>query len=110
MRPWVTEYFVRAMSTYLATNDFTAIIILENMGMDMHCDVHNEPNRDNILVPLEACCGSGWIESEEDEYALDTVEWRRGRVHHLRPGKPIHFSAQQPSRSCVRVLSHLPGC
>ncbi|CAE7395925.1 GIP [Symbiodinium natans] len=97
------KFELKAISVYTGHNNFTSLIVADDAGMGMHRDSHNEPHRENVLVPLDFCEGGGvWVESMPQEFTLDdewrkvpSGEWRRGRVRELQPGEPICFGPRR---------------
>ena len=101
LHPVATSYLVEAFKKLTGRNDFTALLLTENVGMKCHRDVHNHGQRNNPLLPLLQCSEGGgvWVESPSSEYDLtdewkETPKggWRRGRVHELQPGHLIHIN------------------
>ncbi|CAE7319363.1 RE1, partial [Symbiodinium sp. CCMP2592] len=102
--PIATAYMVKAFQTITGTKDFTALLLTEDVGMQIHRDVHNFVGRNNILLPLLPCEDGGgvWVESEPEDYdvtdewrQLPKGDWRRGRVRDLQPGRPISFNPRK---------------
>ena len=96
-----TSYMVEAFKNLTGRNDFTSLLVTENVGMKCHRDVHNHGQRNNLLLPLLPCGEGGgvWVESPASEYTLtdewkETPKggWKRGRVHELQPGHLIHIN------------------
>ncbi|CAE7211932.1 GIP, partial [Symbiodinium necroappetens] len=104
LHPAATSYLVRAFKEMTGRDDFTALLLTENVGMKCHRDVHNNGARSNWLLPLQQCNEGGgvWIESSPDTYSYDDEwrelpkgGWRRGRVHELQPGVPLEINPKR---------------
>ena len=99
--PVATTYIVQAYKELTGFQDFTSLLITDNVGMSIHRDVHNCAGRDNVLLPLLPCDEGGgvWMECEPMDYditnewrQLPKGDWRRGRVEELQPGVPIRIN------------------
>ena len=95
---------MKAFKELSGINDFTAILITEDVGMQIHRDVHNHAGRDNVLLPLLPCEQGGgvWVESEPEDYDVTDewrqrpkADWRRGRVVDLQPGVSIRINPRR---------------
>ncbi|CAE7478551.1 RE1, partial [Symbiodinium necroappetens] len=104
LHPAVTVYLVRAFKEMTGRDDFTALLLTENVGMKCHRDVHNNGARSNWLLPLQQCEEGGgvWMESSPESYSYDDEwrelpkgGWRRGRVHELQPGVPLEINPRR---------------
>ncbi|CAE7494560.1 GIP, partial [Symbiodinium necroappetens] len=95
---------VRAFKEMTGRDDFTALLLTENVGMKCHRDVHNNATRSNWLLPLPQCEEGGgvWMESSPEAYSCDDEwrelpkgGWKRGRVHELQPGVPLEINPRR---------------
>ena len=69
--PIATSYLARAFSKLTGIEDFTSILMTEDVGMQIHRDVHNRwerqrPTSSTTLLPCEQG-GGVWVESEPGE-------------------------------------------
>ncbi|CAE7914211.1 GIP, partial [Symbiodinium sp. KB8] len=117
--PFVTLYLVKAFKELTGINDFTSLLITEDVGMKCHRDVHNYVGRSNVLLPLLPCEDGGgvWVEADPGSYSfqdewrqLPNRGWRRGRVHELQPGVPVvinprRYHATEPWRGRRLVMT-----
>ena len=101
---FVPHYLTKAFKELTGVNDFTSILIPEDVGMKCHRDVHNYVGRSNVLLPLLPCEDGGgvWAEADAGAYSfqdewrpLPNRGWRRGRVHELCPGVPIEINPRR---------------
>ena len=104
LHPTATSYLVRAFKEITGRDDFTALLLTENVGMKCHRDVHNNGARSNWLLPLLPCDEGGgvWMESSPENYSYDDEwrelprgGWKRGRVHELQPGVPLEINPRR---------------
>ncbi|CAE7392349.1 RE1 [Symbiodinium natans] len=102
--PWTTSYLTKVLSEWVGHNEFTALQITDNVGMQMHRDSHNYQSRMNVVLPvcLPEQGGGIWVEADEVNYCWEDewrqvreAEWRRGKVHELRLGEPITFDPRK---------------
>ncbi|CAE7300896.1 RE1, partial [Symbiodinium natans] len=102
--PWTTSYLTKVLSEWVGHNEFTALQITDNVGMQMHRDSHNSQSRMNVVLPvcLPEQGGGIWVEAYEVDYCWEDewrqvreAEWRRGKVHELRLGEPITFDPRK---------------
>ncbi|CAE7339861.1 RE1 [Symbiodinium sp. KB8] len=77
LHPVATAYLVRAFKEMTGKEDFTALLLTENVDMKCHRDVHNNGARSNWLLPLQQCEEGGgvWMGSSPEAYSYDD-EWR----------------------------------
>ena len=59
--PFATSYLVQAFKKLTGREDFTSLLMTENVGMRCHRDVHNHGQRDNLLLPLLPCDEGGGV-------------------------------------------------
>ncbi|CAE7369874.1 GIP, partial [Symbiodinium sp. CCMP2456] len=99
--PVATMYLVQAFKKLTGHDDFTSLLITEDVGMSCHRDVHNHGQRNNVLLPVLQCDSGGgvWVESQPRDYdyadewkELPRGGWRRGRIHELQRGVPIEIN------------------
>ena len=104
LHPVATAYLVRAFKEMTGKEDFTALLLTENVDMKCHRDVHNNGARSNWLLPLQQCEEGGgvWMGSSPEAYSYDDEwrelpkgGWRRGRVHELQPGVPLEINPRR---------------
>ncbi|CAE7215721.1 GIP, partial [Symbiodinium necroappetens] len=101
--PQTTAYLVKAAKKLTGRDEFGCVAIVEDVGMGVHRDSHNEKATQNSVTALTNFNGGQvWVEKGEDEFEYDD-EWKavrpnlwvRGSLHDLEKGRTVFFPPGQ---------------
>ena len=100
---WSTKFLVEAGRRLCQDHEFSAVGLLENVGMGCHKDSHNNAATKNALVMLKKPDTGGelWLEADDphhdevEQKQVTTRMTRLGELHDLEVGVPLYFNPRR---------------